>query len=79
MKYIFTSMALLIAKSAGDRRTYVRLAKNKCTYNVSLFGADIGQETSWNNIFSRIWTKNLETFVSIKIFSATSLLIIFSC
>ena len=49
MKHIFTSMALLIAKIAmfGVRKTHVWLAKNKCTYNVSLFGVDFGQETSY--------------------------------
>ena len=42
MKHIFTLMALLIAKIAvfGVQRTHVWLAKNKCTHNVLLFGAD---------------------------------------
>ena len=46
MKHIFTSMALLIAKIAvfGVRRTHVRLTKNKCIHNVSLFSADFGQD-----------------------------------
>ena len=42
MEHIFTSMALLIGKIAvfGMRRSHVWLAKNKCTHNVLLFGAD---------------------------------------
>ena len=46
----------LIAKIAvfEVQRTHVRLAKNKCTHNVSLFGADFGQEASSNHIFLRI-------------------------
>ena len=55
MKHIFTSMALLIAKITvfRVRRSYVRLAKNKRTHNVSLFGADFGQEASSDHTFSR--------------------------
>ena len=39
-------MALLITKMAmfGIRKTHVWLTENKCTHNVSLFGADFGQE-----------------------------------
>ena len=54
MKYfIFTSMALLIAKIAVFEvwRIHVWLTKNKCTRNVSLFDADFGQETSLDYIF----------------------------
>ena len=45
MKHIFTSMILLIAKIAvfGVRGIHMWLAKNKCTYNVSLFDTDFGQ------------------------------------
>ena len=54
MKHIFT-LVLLIVKIAvfGVRRNHVRLAKNKCTHNVSLFDADFGQEVSSDRTFSR--------------------------
>ena len=56
MKHIFTSMALLIAKIAmfGVRRTHVWLTKNKCIHNVSLFGANFGQEVSSDHTFLRM-------------------------
>ena len=42
------SMALLIAKIVWrSKKPEVWLAKNKCTHNMSLFGADFGQETSY--------------------------------
>ena len=50
MKLIFTFITSLIVKiaSCGVERIHMRLSKNKCIHDVSLFGADFGLEASLN-------------------------------